>query len=241
MLPKRLYPRAILIALSLGAVSHATLGASSVKGLSETALVEEMGTPQSKLSHHDITIYHYPGHTYTLQNDQVVSIQPNQLQDIEKVRDSIASRRSEVSERQFDRYRNTTELNHLSPAGLREFWLRFQQRYPEVDISSELAAAELAMERQERLRLEAELDELKETIANMRSTPRRVYRYGGYGYRGYSGYYPDRHHKRTRNDEPRIEPAPVDRAALIPKTQPLPNNTRQFRVPPLQPVAPLVR
>lgn len=242
MLLEHLNPRAILLALSLSAAWQATLGASSFNGLSETDLVQEIGLPQSKLRYQDNTIYHYPGYTYTLRDNHVISSQPNQLQDIETVERTIAAKRSETSERQRDRYRNSTELSHLRPAGLREFWLRFQQLYPEIVVSEEIAAAELAMERQERLRLEAEVDELKETIANMRSTPRSVYRYGGYGYRGFRGHpYYNRHPKRVGNDEARIEPAPVDRAALITKTQPLPNNTHRFRIPPIQPVTPLVR
>lgn len=237
MLLKRPYPKALVFALTLNAASQATFDAPSLHGLDEAALVEEIGLPQSKLSYRDTTIYNYPGQTLTLQDGFVVSSQPNELQDIEKARNKIVAQKSETSIRQFERYRDSTELSHLSPVALQEFWIRFQQRYPEVDVSMELASAQLARERQERMHLEFEIDALKETIANMHSTARPIYR-RGYGYRG---YHSNQGHKGFHRNEPKAAPTPIDRAALIPKTNPLPNNTHRFAIPSVRPVSPLVQ
>ncbi len=240
MLRKRPHPKALLLALALNAASQATYGEAPLHGLNEGALIAEYGLPQSKLSHKDTTIFHYPGQSLTLQEGRVVSSRPNQLQNIESVENKIAAKKNETSLRQLKRYRNSTELSHLSPIAIQEFWLRFQQRYPEIDVSMELAASQLAVERQERRRLESEIDELKEAIADLRSTPRTIYR-RGYEYRGYAGYRPERDQKHYQRNAPRAEQKPVERAALIPKTKPLPANTHRFAVPSVRPVDPLVQ
>ena len=179
---------------------------SEFVGMTLQEVKAELGEPRATLKHDAITVARFDTAKIRFEEGvavEQVAIDPDKRESQAEMMQRVAEEKRQVGQRLHERYQASGEVEQLPPEKQLEFWLAFQRKYPEVDLSGTISdtrdRAQTQRLRQQQARQEEEIAYLKDRLS-------QVYRRGYYDgpdyYSPYGfGYFPHRYRDDHRHDK----------------------------------------
>lgn len=205
------------------------LQAADLQALSFDDVAEQLGPPRSTLWHGDTLIANFAAAKVVFVNDTVsrVKLIPASVRETPtEQRQRIETAKEQIGPKLLQRYRASGEVRQLPLRAQQAFWLSFQNRFPELDVTRDLApvthrieALELAeLRKREAAQAAAATALLAKLAAESQQRQRRAYH--RIFYRGYRPWHPTDRQREPKNEQcredPKHERAPTDQGHSFP-------------------------